>query len=148
MNIFDELKQDHKTQRSLANDLLKTEGESTERKSVWKKLKIELQAHEAAEERNFYNPMIEHDKSQEQARHSIAEHHEIDELIKKLDETDMSSSAWLAHFKNLRELVFHHLDEEEKEIFTVAGRVFSASKKEELGAEYRKMIEKDKKEMA
>ncbi len=80
--------------------MLKTEGESTERKSVWKKLKIELQAHEAAEERNFfYNPMIEHDKSQEQARHSIAEHHEIDELIKKLDETDMSSSAWLAHFK-------------------------------------------------
>lgn len=147
MNIFDELKEDHKTQRSLANDLLKTEGESTERKSVWKKLKIELRAHENAEERNLYNPMLEYDKSQENARHSISEHHEIDELIEKLEETDMSSSAWLAHFKNLRELVFHHLDEEEKEIFTVAGRVLSSGQKEKLGADYRKMIEKQKKEM-
>ncbi|MCK9452335.1 MAG: hypothetical protein M0Q90_11645 [Bacteroidales bacterium] len=50
--------------------------------------------------------MLEHDKSQENARHSIAEDHEIDELIEKLDETDMSSSAWQAYFKNLRELVF------------------------------------------
>ncbi|MDY0077533.1 MAG: hemerythrin domain-containing protein [Bacteroidales bacterium] len=147
MNIFDELKKEHKTQRSLANDLLKTEGESTERKSVWKKLKIELQAHANAEERNLYVPMLEHDKSQENARHSIAEHHEIDELIEKLDETDMSSSAWLAHFKNLRELVFHHLDEEEQEIFTVAGRVLSAGDKDKLGYEYRKMIEQEKKEM-
>lgn len=147
MNIFDELKKDHKTQRSLANDLLKTEGESTERKSVWKKLKAELQAHAAAEERNLYNPMIEHDKSQDNARHSIAEHHEIDELIEKLDETEMSSSAWLAHFKNLRELVFHHLDEEEHQIFTVAGRVLSEKQKENLGDDYRKMFEKEKKEM-
>lgn len=148
MNIFDELREDHKTQRSLTNDLLKTEGESAERKSVWKKLKIELQAHAAAEERNLYNPMIEHDKSQENARHSIAEHHEIDELIEKLDNTDMSSSAWLAHFKNLRELVFHHLHEEEYQIFTVAGRVLSESQKEKLGSEYRKMFEKEKKDMA
>jgi len=148
MNIFDELREDHKTQRSLTNDLLKTEGESAERKSVWKKLKIELQAHAAAEERNLYNPMIEHDKSQENARHSIAEHHEIDELIEKLDDTDMSSSAWLAHFKNLRELVFHHLHEEEYQIFTVAGRVLSESQKEKLGSEYRKMFEKEKKDMA
>ena len=144
MNIFEEIKEDHKTQRSLINTLLRTEGESNDRKSVWEKLKVELMAHEKAEERTFYNPMIEHDKSQEHARHSIAEHHDIDEMIEKIDDTDMSSSAWLTHFKSLRELVLHHLDEEEQEIFTVAGRVFSENQKEQFGSEYRDHMNKAK----
>ncbi|MCB0807378.1 MAG: hemerythrin domain-containing protein [Bacteroidales bacterium] len=137
MNIFEEIREDHKTQRSLLNTLLRTEGDSNDRRSVWEKLKVELMAHEMAEEKNFYNPMIEHDKSQEHARHSIAEHHEIDEMIKKLDDTEMSSSAWLTHFKSLRELVFHHLEEEEHEIFKVAGQVLNETEKERLAKDYR-----------
>lgn len=140
MKIFDELKEDHKTQRSLANMILRTEGETDERKSLFKQLKEALEHHANAEERHFYNPMMEHDQSQEKARHSVAEHHDIDEMIEKLEETDMSSSAWLTYFRQLRELVFHHLDEEENEVFQVAGKVLSENQKQELGLKYRKMM--------
>ncbi|HZK07688.1 MAG TPA: hemerythrin domain-containing protein [Bacteroidales bacterium] len=144
MKIFDELVKDHKTQRTLADQLLETHGESPERKKLYKELKKELKIHEQSEERYFYIPLMEVDKSQEQARHSVAEHHEIDELVEKIDETEMSSSAWLAHFKELHELVNHHLDEEEEEVFPLAKKVLNDKEIESLGREYRKMMEEKK----
>ena len=144
MKIFDELVMDHRTQRTLADQLLETQGESLERNKLYKQLKEELKAHEISEERYFYIPLMEVDKSQEQARHSVAEHHEIDELIEKLDETDMSASAWLIHFKELHKLVNHHLNEEEDEVFTLAKKVLSEKEMERLGREYRKLMEEKK----
>ncbi len=145
MTIFEALKEDHKTQRSLANSLLRTEGESEGRKSMFSQLVTELKAHAMAEERHFYNPMIRHEQSQEKARHSIAEHHEIDELIEKLQHTGMSSPGWMANYKKLRDLVFHHLHEEENEVFQVAGKVLSETQKNELGAHYNRMMDQERK---
>ena len=143
MKIFDELKEDHKTQRSLANMVLRTEGKTDERKSLFRQFKKALQEHANAEERHFYVPMMAHDQSQEKARHSVAEHHEIDELIEKLEKTEMTSSAWLIYFKQLRDLVFHHLDEEENEVFQVAGKVLTEKQKTELGTRYRNMMNEE-----
>ena len=143
MNIFEELKTDHKTQRSLANTLLRTEGETEERKSIYEKLRDQLKLHAKSEERFFYKPLMEFDMSQEKARHSVAEHHDIDEMIEKLDSTEMSSPAWMTYFRQLRELVIHHLDEEENEVFQIAGRVLSNVQKEKLGSDYRKMMDEE-----
>jgi hypothetical protein len=144
MKIFDELIKDHRTQRRLADELLETQGASTERKKLYKQLKEELKAHEVSEERYFYIPLMEVDKSQEQARHSVAEHHEIDELVEKLDDTDMTASAWLIHFRELHKLVNHHLNEEEDEVFTLAKKVLTEKEMEHLGSEYRKLMEQKK----
>lgn len=145
MKIFEALKEDHKTQRSLANSLLRTAGETDERKSMFDQLVTELKAHAIAEERFFYKPMMEFDQSQEKARHSISEHHEIDELIEKLEDTEMSSSEWMPNFEKLRELVFHHLDEEENEVFQVAGKVMSEAEKEKFGDNYQILMEQERK---
>ena len=53
MNIFEALRISHVTQRALADLLLQTAGDSTERGSLFKELKRELKAHAAAEERFF-----------------------------------------------------------------------------------------------
>ena len=45
--------------------------------------------------------------------HALSEHHEMDELVEKLEETDMSNPSWLATAKQLSEKVHHHLKEEE-----------------------------------
>lgn len=146
--IFEELKQDHKTQRSIANTILRTEGDDNERKQLFERLKLELKSHANSEERYFYEPMIEYDQSQKKARHSIAEHHEIDELMQKLDNTELSSPAWLTYYKQLRELVFHHLDEEENEVFQVAGKVLTDTRKNELAKGYRRMMEDQKEKLS
>lgn len=143
MNIFEALKTDHKTQRSLANTLLRTQGETDERKSIYEKLRDQLKTHAKAEERFLYKPLMEFDMSQEKARHSVAEHHDIDEMVEKLDSTEMSSPAWMNYFKQLRELVIHHLDEEENEVFQIAGRVLNETRKEKLGSDYRQMMNKE-----
>ena len=66
-----------------------------------------------------------------------AEHHEIDELVEKLDGTEFSSPAWLRFLKQLKEQVEHHLDDEEQEFFQIAGRILNEKQKKALGEAYR-----------
>lgn len=136
MNIFEQIRKDHDTQRALLDKLIKTSGDSDERDKIYKALKKELEVHANAEERHFYKPLISNDMMQEKARHSIAEHHEIDELIEELDETEYDSSAWLKIAKKLKETVEHHLEDEEHSFFQLAGKVFSENQKISLANEY------------
>ena len=136
MNIFEAIRNDHDTQRNLLEKLISTSGDTKERNEIFKKLKKELEIHADAEERHFYKPLISNDMMQDKARHGIAEHHEIDELIEKLEKTDYDSSAWLKIAKNLKEKVEHHLDDEEHTFFQLAGKVFSESNKKSLAKDY------------
>jgi len=136
MNIFEALRTSHDTQRELADNLIKTSGDSKERDLLFKELKTELAAHAAAEERFFYVPLIAHDITQEPSRHGIAEHHEMDELVEKLQATDFSSPAWLVVAKELHHKVFHHLNDEEQGIFQLAGKVLSEAEKLSLARGY------------
>lgn len=144
MNIFESIREDHETQRTLADLLAKTSGDSEGRDELFRKLKHELQIHADAEERHFYKPLISEDLTQEKARHSIAEHHEIDELIEKLEETDYSDPGWLVTAKTLKEQVEHHLDEEEHEVFQMAGKVLSEDEKISLGKDYRAAMKENR----
>ena len=145
MTLFEALRGDHDTQRTLLDLLVKTEGNSEGRDELFHKVKAELQHHAAAEERALYIPMMEHDATQEKARHSIAEHHEIDELIEALEGTDYSSPGWLASAQKLQHLVTHHLDEEEQEVFQAAGRVLGDDQKQDLAAVYRREMDEQRK---
>ena len=138
MNIFEAIRKDHDTQRDLLKKLVNTEGDTKKRDTLFKSLKKELDIHANGEERHFYKPLISNDMMQEKARHGIAEHHEIDELIEQLENTDYDSSAWLKIAKNLRKKVEHHLEDEEHTFFQLAGKVFSDNQKQTLAKEYMK----------
>ncbi|GAK93419.1 hypothetical protein JCM19298_2138 [Nonlabens ulvanivorans] len=144
MNIFEALRKDHEIQRELCDQLVHTSGDTALRKNMFKKLKHELAIHADAEERHFYVPLIESDLTQEKARHSIAEHHEMDELVEKLEETDMDSSAWLKYMKELAHQVEHHLDEEEQEVFQLAGKALNEKEKTSLAKDYQEFMEQNR----
>ncbi len=141
MNIFEALRKDHDIQRKLLEVLVDTSGNTKKREETFKALKHELKIHEDGEERHFYSPLIDIDKTQDHARHGIAEHHEIDEIIAQLEETEMDSSAWLKYAKKLKEKVEHHLEDEEHTFFQLAGKVLNDKEKINLGAEYNQYIE-------
>ena len=143
MTIFEALRQDHDIQRKLLGELTDTTGDSAWRENLFQRAKAALLDHAAAEERHFYVPLMEHDLTQDMARHSIAEHQEIDELVEKLDHTDFSSPAWLDAARELHHLVTHHLDEEEHEVFQQAGRVLDNEQKQDLAGGYRREMEAD-----
>ncbi|MDX1556493.1 MAG: hemerythrin domain-containing protein [Xanthomonadales bacterium] len=136
MNIFEALRESHEKQRTLVKLLVKTEGDSEGREELFEKLKTELEHHANAEERHFYVPLMEHDLTQDKARHSVAEHKELDDYIEKLEETEFSSPGWLSHAKKLKERLIHHLDEEEHEVFQMAGKALTEKEKTSLAKDY------------
>lgn len=137
MNIFESIREDHDIQRKLADQLVDTSGDTKTREKLFEKFKKELHVHADAEERHFYLPLFKNDMTQDHARHGVAEHHEIDELITELEKTDKSSAGWLTTAKKLREKVYHHLDDEEHTIFQLAGKVLSEHQKNTLASAYR-----------
>lgn len=139
--IFEALRASHDKQRRLLAALADTHGDSDKREGLFAAIRAELVHHANAEERYFYIPMMEFDVTQEKARHSVAEHHEIDELIEQIDATDYSSPGWLVAVKKLEHLVTHHLDEEEQEVFQLAGKVLTERQKTTLAAEYQQMMD-------
>lgn len=136
MNIFEAIRKDHNIQRELLDKLVETHGDTAKRDETFKTLKKELQVHANAEERHYYKPLIDSEMMQEKARHGIAEHHEIDELVEQLEETDYDSSGWLKIAKNLKEKVEHHLEDEEHKFFQLSGKVLSEEQKENLAKTY------------
>ncbi len=111
-------------------------------------MKNELYAHSVAEDRYLYIPLMFDDVGLDITRHALAEHHEMDELVETLEETDMSSPSWLATAKQLSEKVHHHLKEEEHKFFQQAGKILADAEKEKLGKQYLAEYKKYKTETA
>ena len=141
MNIYEAIRKDHDIQRDLLDKLVDTSGETKKRADLFKELCKELTLHANAEERHFYKPLIPTDMMQEHARHGIAEHHEIDELVEALEKTEMDSPGWLKIAKNLKDKVEHHLEDEEHTFFQLSGKVFNDKEKEELAIKYNSYME-------
>lgn len=135
-NIFQALMVSHAAQRELTARLLATRQASEERQHVFEELKAELAAHETAEERCFYVPLMQHDESMDLSRHAIAEHHEMDEMVEHLDELDPHAAEWQECCVKLCEKVEHHLQEEEQKFFPQAGEVLDEGQKMALAKDY------------
>ncbi len=127
MDIFDRIVEDHTKQRELMDEILKTSGDSLTRKLLFDEFCKEFKAHAAAEEHAFYAPMLEEQETTDQSRHSVAEHDSALNLIKKLDETPLSSPAWIGYFQALAEENEHHMVEEEEAVFPLVKDTMNAS---------------------
>jgi hypothetical protein len=127
--LYDALRESHTLQRSLLRRLLRSQPGTRHRLDLFTELRIELAAHEAAEERFLYVPMLLDDAGLSASRHALHEHHEIDELVEACQALDPAGAAWLDKARELSHEVHHHLREEEKKFFQVSGKVLSAAQK-------------------
>lgn len=148
MTIFDRIRADHETQRSLMKTLLDTSGDSETRREAFAEFCREFESHAAAEEEAFYAPMLESADTTDQSRHSVAEHQSAIELLASLQDTDMSSPGWIAGFRKLADENEHHMQEEEQEVFALVRKhmsdddiedmlpAFDARKRDELASSH------------
>ncbi len=136
MNIYEALRESHDEQRKLCAELLASEPNAPLRKQMFKSLKVELEAHAAAEERFLYCPIMMEDAGLSISRHALAEHHEMEELMEELTTNDPTVQGWLTRAKALCEKVNHHLDEEEKAFFQLSGKLLSDKQKNSLATDY------------
>lgn len=141
--IFGRLVEDHDRHRALLAMVEQTSGRSTERKRLFLELVRELKSHAAAEEQALWSTVLRDPRTTDFARHAVAEHKEIDDLLADLAARNMASPGWLRRFAGLKEEYLHHIREEEQEQFAAAQkrlttadtlymrRVFNRRKQEE-----------------
>lgn len=134
-DIFAALIEKHEVQRELCDKLKKAKGD-TQRKAVYEDLKLELQAHAAAEERHLYVPVMQHDEGLDLSRHAITEHHEMDEMMETLDDGRIGQEKWDKTCADLIHKVRHHLQEEENDFFKQARKILDTDLQQRLGALY------------
>jgi hypothetical protein len=137
-NLYDALRESHEVQRALFRKLLRSKPGTQERIELLTQARHELAAHEAAEERYLYVPMMMHDAGLSASRHALHEHHQVDELVEELQALDPAGTAWIDKAKELSHEVHHHLREEEKKFFQVSGKLLSDAQKTRLAKQYRR----------
>ena len=133
------LKEDHKKVKGLLSEL-----EETSEKGVKKREKLlaqiekEVKVHTQIEEEIFYPAYREAVTKKDDRKlffEATYEHHVVDLVMPELKRTNPSSEQFGAKAKVLKELIEHHADEEEKEMFPKARKVLNAEDLRELGAE-------------
>ncbi|MEK8034567.1 hemerythrin domain-containing protein [Ideonella sp. DXS29W] len=134
-NLFDALRDSHAMQRQLCRRLTRTR-DPRQRESLFLQLKVELEAHAAAEERYLYVPMLMTDAGLSATRHALSEHHDIEELCEDLSVRDKSGDEWAGTMSALSHKVHHHLREEERKFFKVGGRLLDSRQKAQLARQY------------
>jgi hemerythrin-like domain-containing protein len=133
---IDLLKEDHKRLRKMLDELVATSGAKT-RERLLAKVSSELEVHTGVEEEIFYPAFRDAATKKEQKKlyyEAVEEHRAVNEMVlPDLAETDTSGLEFGGRAKVLRELVLHHLEEEEQEMFKLARQLLSREELVELG---------------
>ncbi|HWM29567.1 MAG TPA: hemerythrin domain-containing protein [Woeseiaceae bacterium] len=136
-NAIELLKEDHKKVKSLLAELTETttRAEKT-RTQLLAKIEQELMIHTDIEEKIFYPAFKEAGNSEHSKMYfeALEEHRTVDELVlPDLKKTPPTSEKFSGRAKVLKELIEHHADEEEKEMFKEAAKSMDKDQLAELG---------------
>lgn len=138
MDAITLLKNDHDTVEALLDDLAKSTTRAVKKRAeLLDKIRVELKAHTTIEEEIFYPAFKEKgDKSDDDKMYfeALEEHRAAGDLVlPDLLRTAVDSEKFSGRAKVLKELVKHHADEEEKEMFTRAKKLMSKADLADLG---------------
>jgi hemerythrin superfamily protein len=139
MAIWDVIRADHEKARAMLKELCgvpETDGER--RKLLFADLKAELMVHQHVEEAVFYDRLKDIQATRPDALEAINEHHIVDTLLEELDDMAKDNDRWTAKLGVLRELVEHHMEEEEDEFFAHAKKVVDDDLSARMEAEFTK----------
>jgi hemerythrin-like domain-containing protein len=132
------LKEDHEKVRKALADLAKTTQQDTgKREELLGEIALDLEVHTQIEEEIFYPAFKEAgEKSDDDKMYfeALEEHRAAGDLVlPDLLNTDAGSEKFSGRAKVLKELVEHHADEEEKEMFARAKKILSKAELADLG---------------
>lgn len=138
MDAITLLREDHKLLRKLSEELAETTERAVEtRKKLLKRFEAELKAHTTIEEELFYPAILDATDDVEDKRmvaEGIEEHRACDaKVIPDLHGTDPSTVKYSGQLKVLKDYLFHHLKEEEEEMFPKVRELIGRAELQALG---------------
>jgi hemerythrin-like domain-containing protein len=135
MKATEFLKRQHRDVMQLFKEALKADG-TRQRKELLGEIETRLALHMGIEEEIFYPAVreeVQAKKTQEQVAEAYEEHHVVKLVLQDLREADLSAESYAAKLTVLKELVEHHVEEEEGEMFPAAEKKLGAEELRELG---------------
>lgn len=143
MNAIDILKADHERVKTILTQLNdSTERAVKKRAELIAKLEMEITLHTKLEEEILY-PAYKKAGGKEQEKmyyEAKEEHRTVDSLVlPDLKATDPGSVEFSGRAKVVKELLEHHIEEEETEMFPQAKKLLGKAQLDELGAQMESM---------
>lgn len=137
-DLLDTLKEEHELVSGLLKQLVESD-RTAERKSLVRQIKENLVPHLRAEQKVLYDALIAlSDKSANQdGEEGYIEHALADKTLGKLERIENAASAeFAAMAKVLKELVEHHVKEEESNVWSDARNHFPADQRKAMNKAY------------
>ena len=136
-NAITMLKSDHATVKRLMRELNETDEKAVkQREQLVGQIEQEVKMHAQLEEEVFY-PAFKAAAGKSEAvdmfYEAAEEHHVVDMVLPALKAANPKSKEFTAKAKVLKELLEHHIKEEETEMFPVARQLFDDDQLAELG---------------
>jgi hemerythrin-like domain-containing protein len=131
MNAIDMLEDDHEKVKGLLEELAKTTPRAAKRRTeLLQKIAMEFEVHATLEEEIFYPAFHQVGESAEDEKmffEALEEHRAVRDLVlPDLLDTDVTSDQFSGRAKVLKDLILHHAEEEEEELFPRAKELLEA----------------------
>jgi hemerythrin-like domain-containing protein len=128
------IKNDHRVLEELF-ERMRTQ--KNKRSALLKECVARLSAHSWAEEERVYPAVVEADPPDRgEVYHGVEEHHEAEQLLHQLEETDPKSPQFDAVLEEFVAAVKHHVEEEETKILPALAESVDRAKLIELGTAF------------
>ena len=135
-NVITLLTEDHDKVRKLLSELEETTTRGMKKRTqLVVQIAREVRLHARAEEEIFYPAFREAGEESEDEKlffEAAEEHGLVDVVLPKLEQADPTSELFSAQAKVLKDLIEHHAEEEEKEIFPRARKLMDNEQLKEL----------------
>jgi len=137
MNVLELIKNDHSMVDKMFQEIEESikNNDEEEALAIFQDLKNSLLLHARSEAAAVYDRLLSHEKVKSFAFEGEEEHGLIEELLAKLDETKAVDDSWQGAFTVLKEIVDHHVEEEENELFPKMKKLFSKTQLENMAEE-------------
>jgi hemerythrin superfamily protein len=152
MNAIDLLKADHQTVKTILAQLSESTDKAIKKRTdLLDKLEMEISIHTKLEEEILY-PAFKAAGTKEQDViyfEAKEEHRTVDSLVlPDLKQTDPGTPEFAGRVKVVKELLEHHIEEEETEMFPQAKKLLGKSRLDDLGEQMEAMKASCKKQWA
>jgi hemerythrin superfamily protein len=137
-DLLDTLKEEHEEVSDLLKKLVDS-NRAVERKSLLKQIKAALVPHARAEEKVLYNAILDlkDNKANIDGEEGYIEHSLADKTLAMLGKIENAMSPeFSAGSKVLKELITHHVKEEESNVWSDAKEHFDSAKRVEMNTRY------------
>jgi hemerythrin superfamily protein len=137
VDILETLEAEHDEVQSLLSKLVESDN-GREQKALVSKIKAALVPHTKAEEKVVYDAVLalKEVPAKVDGSEGYIEHGLASETLKKLDKLTANSPEFKAAAKVVKELIKHHVKEEESNIWTRVRDNFSAEQRAQMNREF------------